>query len=440
MRILHISETDYEGGAGKAAFALHRELRKAGVDSLFLGECVQASDPNVYSISGLHGIPAKLLRRLRTIVDQGPLMGYRRRHSLPWSMGWLPRRLPSLIDQLRPDLVHLHWISEMLPIQTISRIPVPIVWTHHDWGAVTGGCRCPGDCRLFERGCGTCPQLSSTHKNDLTRWVCERKRVLWKPTAIHSVAVGEGIGRDIRRSWVLGSHPCTVIPNGIDTDTFKPQKRNACREALGLDPREFVIFFGACSLDSPLKGGSELVDAMNQWKLRHPDVCTCLLTVGSGGRGFTGRIPFSIKALGRVESTQKMAQAYNAADVVVVPSRVESFGLVAAEAQACGIPVVAFSGTGADDIVRHRKTGFLCSNHSSSRLADGVNWVFQRQGLISFEEESSFRKRKTVMFSMQTTTVQYKRLYSELVHEFEKANQTDCSGIRFQGITGGLSI
>jgi len=414
MRILHISETDYEGGAGKAAYALHRGLCEKGVESFFLGECVQSNDPTVFSLSGLTGFPAKVLRRMRTELDQSPLRKYPRRTDAAWSVGWLPRRIPRLIEKLRPDVIHLHWISEMLPIQTIGRLPGPIVWTHHDWGAFTGGCRCPVDCKEFITGCGNCPVLKSKRLDDLSRRTCLKKQKQWQGANIRSIAVGSGIAQDVRDSLVLGQFPCMVIPNGIDTSCFRPLDRQDARASLGLDPNVFVVLFGAFSLDTPLKGGQELVEALTLWKQRRPEVRICLITVGLGR---TPVLPsgLEIKALGFLGSPQAMAEAYNAADVVVVPSRVESFGLMAAEAQACGIPVVAFERTGVDDIVEHCKTGYLVSRDEKKTIYDGLNWVFGLSQERWLSVSGKARKRVSFLFSRDVLVNQYKELYCEVM-------------------------
>lgn len=135
MRILHISETDYEGGAGRAAHTLHTALRRQGIESFFLTECARTDEPWTFTFSGHRGMVAKGLRHLRATLDLLPLRRYPRRQTGAWSIGWLPRRLPPLVRRLRPDIIHLHWISQALPVQAVGSLPGPIVWTHHDWGA-----------------------------------------------------------------------------------------------------------------------------------------------------------------------------------------------------------------------------------------------------------------------------------------------------------------
>ncbi|MDD5707948.1 MAG: glycosyltransferase, partial [Kiritimatiellae bacterium] len=141
MRVLHISETDYEGGAGLAAHALHRGLRAAGHESFFLAEVARSGDPYTRSFSGLRGWPARLYRRARALADSLPLRRYPRRLASAWSVGWLPRPASGAIGCLRPDIIHLHWISQALSARAIGALSGPVIWTHHDWGAFTGGCR-----------------------------------------------------------------------------------------------------------------------------------------------------------------------------------------------------------------------------------------------------------------------------------------------------------
>lgn len=105
MRILHISETDYEGGAGRAAHTLHTALRRQGIESFFLTECARTDDPWTFTFSGRRGMVAKGLRHLRATLDLLPLRRYPRRQTGAWSIGWLPRLLPPLVRRLRPDFL-----------------------------------------------------------------------------------------------------------------------------------------------------------------------------------------------------------------------------------------------------------------------------------------------------------------------------------------------
>jgi glycosyltransferase involved in cell wall biosynthesis len=414
MRVLHISETDYEGGAGVAAHALHRELRRQGVESLFLAECVRQRDDTARSISGLYGFPAKLLRLIRSRIDALPLRRYPRRTAMAWSVGGLRRGALAAVRRWQPDLLHIHWVSQMLSVRDIGQLTGPVVWTHHDWGAFTGGCRCPIDCRRFATGCGACPLLGSQDAGDLSQRTCARKVRDWAGLQVHSIAVGSGIAADVRASQVLGRFPCEVIPNGIDVDRFQPLDRALARAKLGLAADAFVILFGAYSVASPWKGAAELAQALALWRQREPQRRACLATLGLGAMPPLA-CDLPVKALGFQASPAAMAQAYSAADLVVMPSRIESFGLMAAEAAACGTPTVAFAGTGVADIVRHGETGFLARSRDPAALADGLAWASALTPAARAQISVTCRRECVQRFALAHVAASHIARYSQLV-------------------------
>ena len=414
MRVLHISETDYEGGAGMAAYALHRALRSQGVDSFFVAECCRHRDASTRSVSGLAEFPARLLRRIRGEIDALPLRRYPQRGAMAWSVGGLPRGTLRFVRRLCPDVVHLHWIDQVLSVREVGALTTPVVWTQHDWGAFTGGCRCPVECRQFQTGCGRCPLLRSHNQDDLSHRTCLQKRLSWSKLRLQSVAVGAAIADDVRRSQVLGGHPCEIIPNGVDVDRFRPMDRSLARAFLGFDPHEFVILFGAYSLSSPWKGAAELMQALSHWRQREPQKRACLVTVGFGALP-TLALDLPVKSLGFQKSPETMAKVYAAADVVVMPSWIESFGLMAAEAAACGTPTVAFAGTGVADIVRHGETGFLARARDAASLADGIAWAAELPAEARVRIGVACREGCMARFSGARVAAEHVALYNRIV-------------------------
>ena len=64
---------------------------------------------------------------------------------------------------------------------------------------------------------------------------------------------------------------------------------------------------------------------------------------------------------------------------MVVPSKIESFGQTASEAQACGVPVVAFNATGLKDIIKHKQTGFLAKPYNWEEIYEGIVWLLNNE-------------------------------------------------------------
>ena len=156
-----------------------------------------------------------------------------------------------------------------------------------------------------------------------------------------------------------------IIAPGVEHAFFAPGDRGGARNALGLPADCPVLLF--VGRIQPLKGPDVAVRALAE--LHRPDA---LLLIVGGASGLEGgdelrHVQRLITELG-VESQVRFVEPqphhilstyYRAADVVLVPSRSESFGLVALEASACGIPVVASGVGGLLTLVDHGETGFL---------------------------------------------------------------------------------
>ena len=169
-----------------------------------------------------------------------------------------------------------------------------------------------------------------------------------------------------------------LVPPGVDHAFFSPGDRAGARAALGLDDRPTLLFVGRIQ---PLKGLTIAVSALAE--LAEP---TARLLVVGGPSGTDGpaeleRVHQMIDDLDlrdRVEFVEpqehhRLSTYYRAADVVVVPSRSESFGLVALEAAACGVPVVAAAVGGLRTLVEDGISGHLVDSRRPTDFAERVD-------------------------------------------------------------------
>lgn len=196
----------------------------------------------------------------------------------------------------------------------------------------------------------------------------------------------------IWRMGVPAEKVCT-IPPGVDLQLFQPQPRQNARERLGLLEDDLAVLF--VGRIDPIKGIDTLVDAaelMIQKGL--PDQAPVFVIIGgdldaSGNPvGPLARVAADIHDRGLSEHFRllgpwpqdQLPVAYSAADVVAVPSRYESFGLVAVEALACGAPVVASRAGGLRFTVDEGLSGVLVKPQSPQALADGLTSVLGDDG------------------------------------------------------------
>lgn len=217
---------------------------------------------------------------------------------------------------------------------------------------------------------------------------------------------------------IYGASPGTVevITPGVDRAYFSPGSRAGARSALGLGNHPVLLFVGRIQ---PLKG----VDVAVETLAALCDPRALLLVVG-GASGAEGdhelsRVTALAETLGvadRVRFVQPqphhlLATYYRAADVVLVPSRSESFGLVALEASACGTPVVATAVGGLLSLVDDGVNGFLVPERDGEMFARRAAQILGDTELAARMSESAVRR--SASYSWQRAAMRMRRVVAE---------------------------
>jgi glycosyltransferase involved in cell wall biosynthesis len=254
------------------------------------------------------------------------------------------------------DLRRLPWLS----------LKVPIVLRLADSWCFTGHCAVPGSCDRWRRGCGRCPDLETPPaiSRDATRINWQRKRWIYARSRLLLAAPSQWL-LDRARQSTLGPAiaDARVIPNGVDLSTFNPAGPTATRTDAST-PR--LVFTASAGASNPLKDFATLRSTIG--RLGGP---VELLSVGGEDRteDFGGGV--RIRHQPHLPQT-KLAALYRSADAYVHASAEESFCLAAAEALACGTPVVAASSGGIAEVVDDGTTGMLVSPGDEAGMASAL--------------------------------------------------------------------
>ena len=259
---------------------------------------------------------------------------------------------------LESDVIHFQLLHnsffgmEHLPL--LSRIK-PVVWTLHDPWAITGHCVHPLHCERWQAGCGDCPMLDLTFslRQDTTALNWEYKRLIFQSSDLDIVVASQWMFDRIRKSPLFQNARLHLVNFGIDLDQFKPHEDpRQARQKLGIPDENVVIAFRAFS--SVYKGLDYVKECLRGLSTSQP---VTLLTFHEKGlvQEFADR--FQIIELGWVDDDALMVEAYGAADIFLMPSLAEAFGMMGIEAMACGRPVIAMEGTALAEVLRSEESG-----------------------------------------------------------------------------------
>ncbi len=266
------------------------------------------------------------------------------------------------------DVVHSHyWLSGQVGRIAADRWEVPLVHTSHTLARVKNLSLAPGDAAE--------PQARILGEEQ----VVASADALVASTPAEAAELVTLYGADPERVH--------VVEPGVDLERFAPvsdDERAAARRRLGLPAdRDVVLFAGRVQ---PLKAPDVLVGALAALRASGRPVPLLVVLGGPSGRPTAVRELEALAAISGVAddvvvrppaTRDDLPDWYHAADVVAMPSRSESFGLVAAEAQACGVPVVAAAVGGLRSIVEHGSSGRLVPGHDPDLWADELAQVLQ---------------------------------------------------------------
>lgn len=392
LRVSHLSFHDHTG-AGRSAARLCEGLQDIGLDSrLHVHEKWTGADFATRPDSLFYELRARTLGRLDRAVTRcaaaggpAPSIFSHNRFSL-WSHRWQ--------ELSGSHVVHLHWIGwSFLALEELSRIRQPVIWTLHDSWPFTGGCHLPADCRRFQERCGCCPQLHSTRKDDLSFRVWKRKFRNFQEMDLSIVAPSRWMANLARTSSLLEGASIEVIPNAIDTQTFRPMLRERARKILGLPSCAFLILFGAIGgVTDQNKGADILADALRLVSAKHRKDEIVVLLFGGGGPVPPGLFPVRHLHLGMIADNERLRTLYSAADITVVPSRSENLPNVVLESMACGTVCTGFEIGGLPDMIDHGENGFLAKPFHPGSLAEGILWAVEGRALSQLRSDSACRK------------------------------------------------
>ena len=304
------------------------------------------------------------------------------------------------------DVVHSHyWLSGWVGNRAKEIWGVPHVTSFHTLGKVKNSALPPGDD----------PEPPARLAGE-RRVISGADRIL-APTPAEADMLITQYGADPGR--------IRIVPPGVDRSVFFPRPKDEAKARLHLANTKLILFVGRLQ---PFKGPDVAIRAVAEASALAPDLMRDVILGVVGGSTMVDGDHDEVSRLMELASTLGMADRvvffppqphgrlavfYSAADAVLVPSRSESFGLVALEAESCGAPVIAAAAGGLRYVIRDGESGFLVDGHDPAQYADRILRLLSDPELSA--RLSAGAIRHAASFSWDATASDIRRVYREVL-------------------------
>ena len=413
MRVVHLSHSDSFGGAANFALRIIDSLNSIEVDNTFLvsSKIGRLSNTHVVSPQGNN-----LLNFVKAKISQISDRQIRKLEKTEIPMDKSPNLFGAINASTlnKYDCVHFHYINGgLISISQIGKISKPILWTMPDMWPFLGGEHylTHTDNVRFLSG-----YLNSNRNKldlgiDISKYIYKQKVNNFKD--LNLVAPSSWLANQAKKSFLFKNKSIEVIPPPIDFQIFKPIGSLRFRKFHSIDEDDFVIgFLGGTQIRKGWKFVYDLIlYGLNEdkWKF----------ILGGVGRSKYPSLPSSVIILGTVNSQEEMLEFYSSIDVLLVPSIQEAFGLVAQEAQSCGVPVIVFSETGCSEIVKDSYSGFVVKNRSVNDLVKPLEFLHNLSKVQRINMSADIRLRSQKLWDKSNIAEKYREKYREIISSSE---------------------
>lgn len=402
MKILTVNCVYEQGSTGKIIKDISEFLSEK-CEFVFCYESGPKSSGNRYRIAGKY--------TLRFYYLLARLLG------LKYSTGYTTTyRLLRFIKKQSPDIVHLHCpnigtVNIPWLISFLKKNNIPTVITNHAEFYYTGNCPYAFECMKFISGCGKCDYVFDPYR----KYLFDRTAFEWKKMKnafagfdrVLAVSVSPWVMSRQMLSPIMKNIKSVVIKNGIDTENVFYPRKTKLKEELNISCDKKIVLHVTASFSdrlSDIKGGHFVLELAKKM----PE--TIFLIVGSSLLSKDSIIPKNVKIIGHIKDQNLLAEYYSVADVTLMTSRRETYGMAVAESLCCGTPVVGFKAGGSESIALEKYSCFV-EYGESDMLYNSLNeWLYKK---VDFENKISFDAAKA--YSFRNMAEEYYEIYKEIL-------------------------
>jgi glycosyltransferase involved in cell wall biosynthesis len=363
MKIIHLNQSDTQGGAAIAAYRVHKSLLKQNIDSVMWVEQKFSEDSTVKLKLNLF---EKFSRKVFVWISYKFYKFLGLKNLSYFNAGIFGSSWIRHLNKSDADIIHLHWLgNEILSMKQINNIKKPCIVTLHDEWLIGDGYHI------------TLDQNQKINKR-LTKYFIKYVRHIKNKhyrESINLIAPSNFIANLVSNHSKYKENQLKIIGHPILEDDWVSINKVEAKKIIGLSKQCFSIFFSSFGGSDDLnKGFYDFCEAVKLFANHNTELNICLIIVGNFDELALKKIGLPYIFMGIIENRDELIASYCASDVVVLPSRYESFGLVAQEVCMLGIPIVAYEDTGIKDFVSHKVNGYLAKKNSFKDISAGISY------------------------------------------------------------------
>lgn len=406
MKVVQINACYEYSSTGRTCYELHTYLTEHGIDS-FKFYSIPQSNSEKFDLIGTW-FDHKLHALLSRIIGKQAYFS-----TIP------THKLLSKLRMIKPDVVilrnlHSNYINFPMIARYLAQNDIPTIIVLHDCWFFTGYCYHYTEvkCKKWQSECHHCPLIRKDKASwffDTTRKVFyDRKHLLENIPRLAVVGVSDWITNEGRKAPIF--HKATKIQriyNWINLKVFYPRETTELRSRLGLKGSDFVAL-GVSMAWNFRKGLNIYLEVAQQM----PDIKIVMI-----GHKPDMNLPSNIISIPPTNSAEDLAQYYSMADVLFNFSIQETFGKVAAEALACGTPLIVNNATANPELPG--QCGYVIEDNDIQQVITAVNTI-RTNGKDYYKKQCV--ERANFLFEKDTNIQQYIQLFQELTKNNDVKN------------------
>lgn len=285
---------------------------------------------------------------------------------LKYGVGNIPTRfLLQHIARIDPDVIHIHCpnfysINLYMLFRQLKKKKYPVLITNHAEFFYTGNCAHADECKGYLTGCHNCERVfDKKYKYIFNRTAYEWKKMKESfSDACNFVmtVVSPWQYKRIHTSPLIGNINVRIVENAANSDVFKKKEVDYTKYQVLMNYRKKIILNVTSNFSdniNDMKGGYYLLQIAKM-------LPECLFVIaGNYNIENMSQIGENVILLGNIKNQEQLSEYYNIADLVLVTSKKETFGMSCAESMLCGTPVIGFEAGGTESIALLKYSEFV---------------------------------------------------------------------------------